>query len=288
MAPLFLYTLELGGGRWYVGTTAHPPRRLREHRGGRGSEWTNLHPPLGAFSRRYPLERLQCSPEEARLREDAKVKVMMLHHGVENVRGGSYSRANLSRSDVKGLLKELYHAIGGCLRCGHKSHWADKCFAATDVCGNQITDDEMTDDEGEEWGRPSPARRSPAVGRQSQRGRGLERERERTPRSRRRGGCRRCGRVGHTEDTCYARTTVDGETLDSGPEPEGADCCHRCGRAGHWSADCYAKADVNGNSLQRGRSTGHRGRSRSLRRQQSAPSDSDSESSFDSESDSSY
>ena len=81
---------------------------------------------------------------------------------------------------------------------------------------------------------------------------------------------------------------MDGETLDPEYESEGADCCHRCGRAGHWSADCYAKADVNGNSLQRGRSTGHRGRSRPLRWQQSAPSDSDSESSFDSESDSSY
>ena len=188
MAPLFLYTLELEGGHWYVGTTSNPPQRLREHRGGRGSEWTRIHPPKGTFSQRYPLEKLECSPEEARLREDMKVKAVMLKEGIGCVRGGSYSRADFTRSDLNGLKKELFHANEGCLRCGRQSHWASNCFATTDIFGDTISDDE-----DEEWGQ--------------------ERERERTPLRQR--GCRRCGRASHTEESCYAKTTLDGEPLDS-------------------------------------------------------------------------
>jgi len=29
-----------------------------------------------------------------------------------------------------------------------------------------------------------------------------------------------------------------------------SDCCTECGRKGHWAKDCYAKSDVNGNSLE--------------------------------------
>lgn len=62
---------------------------------------------------------------------------------------GSYTREELGRTDIKALSKELRHADGGCLRCGHKSHWAKDCYANTDVCGNDISDDEYEEEEEE-------------------------------------------------------------------------------------------------------------------------------------------
>ena len=39
-------TLELEGGRFYVGYTDDVPRRIAEHFLGRGSHWTRTHPPV--------------------------------------------------------------------------------------------------------------------------------------------------------------------------------------------------------------------------------------------------
>lgn len=140
MPDTFLYTLELSGGFWYVGTTQAPSRRFKEHKDGRGAEWTKLHKPI-AFSKTYAmkcLKQVDYDSCEMRLQEDAQVKKIMLDQGINVVRGGSYSQKVLKRDDTKALCKELFHANNGCLRCGRKSHWAKDCFATKDVCGNVI------------------------------------------------------------------------------------------------------------------------------------------------------
>ena len=182
----FLYTLQLKNQRYYVGTTTDPKRRLREHREGQGSEWTRQYPPLG-FSKHHPLRELVGCDANARLEEDAQVKKLMIRYGIDLVRGGSYSRPSLSRSDVRALSKELFHATNVCLRCGRPSHWVSDCYAKTDIIGNQIQD---SDEE-----MPPPKRKKC------------------------RAICLRCGRWNHTEETCYASTTIDGELiLDSGTD----------------------------------------------------------------------
>jgi hypothetical protein len=92
--PLFvLYTLELEDGKWFVGTTRCPQICLLQHRSGKGHKWTRLHPPVGGFSQRYPLKLLsrKCCNDRVRLQEeDARVRLIMLDHGFDNVRGGSF------------------------------------------------------------------------------------------------------------------------------------------------------------------------------------------------------
>ena len=51
--------------------------------------------------------------------------------------------------------------------------------------------------------------------------------------------CIRCGRPGHFINTCYARTDIDGNSLE-----EDEDVCYRCGRPGHYANTCYARTSI--------------------------------------------
>ena len=88
--------------------------------------------------------------------------------------------------------------------------------------------------------------------------------------------CMRCGRSGHFQSNCYAKTEVEGtsirkETWSSevyetkfsnhekckkherqcGAKRSGSvkSMCIRCGRPGHFVSNCYANTDVDGNSI---------------------------------------
>ena len=257
--PIFLYTLRLQDNCWYVGTTGVPPARLRQHREGEGSEWTRAHPVLGGFQ---SLKKLQTSDVEARFEEDKQVKVLMNQYGIEAVRGGSYSQVKLCREDVKALSRELWHAQGGCLRCGRKGHWANGCYARTDVSGNPIEEDAS----------PPPSQGSPNMAGKHSRPVGFERGRgkggggkggsvwggkgsasgSRAPTR----GCQLCGRANHTREQCFASTNVHGEFIgeeeedDDDEEEEEDGYCFRCGRPGHWASECFARSHIDGRRLQ--------------------------------------
>ena len=84
---MYLYTLELEHGCFYVGTTNNPAQRLKQDRAGYGSEWTKHHKAI-CFAYEYPLQKLKCTACEARLYEDMHLKKVMMQQGVDNVRGG--------------------------------------------------------------------------------------------------------------------------------------------------------------------------------------------------------
>ena len=92
------------------------------------------------------------------------------------------------------------------------------------------------------------------------------------------GNCERCGRKGHTDDSCKFTETVDGEPIetmelsfsssDNSDEtvieeyqltpvkPQGyygsthhTTGCYRCGRWGHYARDCYARTDIEGGKI---------------------------------------
>jgi predicted GIY-YIG superfamily endonuclease len=156
---MYLYILELNQGKWYVGTTQNIKTRYTQHCNGKGAAFTKKYPPIKIFSYNIVPENT------ARLREDFEVKRLMGEHGIENVRGGSYSSIRLSEDSINALSRELNHAMDLCLECGSSEHWvndcpdlvfcprcgrnthtSEQCYAKRDING-QVLDDLDSDDD---------------------------------------------------------------------------------------------------------------------------------------------
>ena len=109
-----VYTLELEGGRFYVGYTDDVPRRIAEHFLGRGSHWTRTHP---------PVKVLEVVPGNKEL-ENATTIALMCRHGWRNVRGGMWCSVEmrsmpvpLARALAQKPPREIPEAAGYAYEC---------------------------------------------------------------------------------------------------------------------------------------------------------------------------
>jgi hypothetical protein len=80
-----VYTLELEGGKYYVGYSDDVLRRIAEHWLQRGSLWTRTH---------RPVKVLEVVPGNLEL-ETAKTIALMCDKGWRNVRGGPYCQLEM-------------------------------------------------------------------------------------------------------------------------------------------------------------------------------------------------
>ncbi|ETI40842.1 hypothetical protein L914_13298 [Phytophthora nicotianae] len=233
-----IYVLALVEGKFYVGKTARAnvDERLEEHKSGKGSAWTRLYRPL-----RIAETIRNADPFD----EDKFTKKWMLKYGIENVRGGSYSRVDLTPGDIDALSRQLRGSTDQCFVCGSKSHFAAQC--PDKKAGVAADDDAEAALECLRCGRDSHTAES-CYAKSHANGSNW---------------CLRCGREGHGEASCYAKThAVLGEIIEpgeeesvgggddvdslSGEEEEEMLECLRCGRDGHTSDSCYAKTHANG------------------------------------------
>ena len=169
-----IYVLLCKNNRYYVGRTDRPLRdRIEEHFSRNGSEWT----------RRYkPIRVVETITDANEFDEDKYTKKYMREHGIERVRGGSYSQVQLPEYSLMALEKELCNASNLCFRCNRRGHFASNCYASSKADGSPIDDDDdSNDDDDEEWEELTT--------------------------------CYRCGRIGHYANQCYASTHVSGRRL---------------------------------------------------------------------------
>lgn len=114
-----IYTLELKGGLYYVGSTKNPQRRIAEHFEGKGSSFTKRYRPEHVHS----LER-----DVSVFLEDARTLELMYEFGINNVRGGSYPNDVLTSGQVDEITSKISWATGRCSLCSSTEHMMRDCL----------------------------------------------------------------------------------------------------------------------------------------------------------------
>ena len=115
---VYIYTLVLQNGKYYVGKSTNVKRRFQQHLIGKGSNWAKLH---------KPLQILEFTEEQTEFDEDNKTKQLMMEYGIDNVRGGSYSKPELKKWQIKSLESEFKGLRNQCYLCGKEGHYAVEC-----------------------------------------------------------------------------------------------------------------------------------------------------------------
>ena len=197
-----IYILKLEGGNYYVGKTDNPTKRYQEHVDGKGSAWTRKWPPVA-------VEKIV--PNAGPFDEDKYTKEMMLAHGIEKVRGGSYVRVDLEPTQVENLTKELRGATDKCSECGKGDHFVRSCPLLADKKKNYDLKEKCSVGRAETVVKCSTCNRM---------GHWASTCYAKTKIN---SGCYRCGRKGHYSNNCYAKTHSNGEVLNVENEDEDED-----------------------------------------------------------------
>lgn len=112
---MYIYTLRLEQGKFYVGTT---DKLLWKQIDNDNCEWTRMY---------APIEVTEIRTMKSALDEDSVTKEIMSRYGIDNVRGGSYCRPRLDKRTIHSLKFEIRRIVCRCFRCGQRGHWADTC-----------------------------------------------------------------------------------------------------------------------------------------------------------------
>lgn len=128
---MYIYVLKLKGEKYYVGKTKNLESRLRQHKTGYGSKWTQ----------KYGFCKCIKKIQEQRLSDEDAVTIdYMSRYGINNVRGGSFSKFVLEphlRIAAKQMIKSIKNK---CNRCGEKGHYVEQCNNEPDHYLNKIYD----------------------------------------------------------------------------------------------------------------------------------------------------
>ena len=115
---VYIYVLQLKSGKYYVGKTSTPEFRIKSHFNASGSLWTKKY---------SPLKIIDLIPDCDNFDEDKYTIKYMEKFGIDNVRGGSYTRFKLDKS-IKNLInKNISSATDKCFKCGKTGHFSNNC-----------------------------------------------------------------------------------------------------------------------------------------------------------------
>jgi predicted GIY-YIG superfamily endonuclease len=125
-----VYILRLLAGKYYVGTSVNPTKRIKDHFAGRGAGWTKQYKPIGVEAVLNGVDVFT---------EDMMTKHMMAEKGIDNVRGAFYVRNEIPEPEQKMIQREIWSANSVCMRCGRAGHFAHACEHIRDIEGRFIT-----------------------------------------------------------------------------------------------------------------------------------------------------
>lgn len=114
-----IYVLRCIDNKYYIGKTKLDNDTIfRQHKNDKSRVFTNKYP---------PIDLIEFFQSDNLLEEDNTTKKYMIMYGIENVRGGSYTKLELEDWQIKSLEHEFKSASNCCFRCGEKGHFAKDC-----------------------------------------------------------------------------------------------------------------------------------------------------------------
>lgn len=114
----YIYVLELNDDKWYVGKSKFPVHRATAH--------FHSSVPASAWTSMYEVRRVVSIHEcTNRFDEDVRVLELMSEHGVENVRGGSFSQIVLDHHSRTVIERMLRTSEDRCYVCGEDGHFSN-------------------------------------------------------------------------------------------------------------------------------------------------------------------
>ena len=116
---VLIYILKCNNNKYYIGKTfKNINKRFKKHLKGFGASWTKKHKPIKILNI-YE----NCDDYD----EDKYTKMYMDKYGIDNVRGGSYTKVKLDKDVIKFINKELTSIHNKCYECGSKTHFVKNC-----------------------------------------------------------------------------------------------------------------------------------------------------------------
>lgn len=244
---VIIYILELEQGKFYVGKTTNLKVRLSQHFKGEGCEWTKKYKPIKLH------EKINGDDYD----EDKYTKIYMDKYGIDNVRGGMYSKIVLDDNDIKHLNASSTSTNDRCFHCDQSGHYAAQC---PNVVRKPVIDNNKK--ENVTYNNISKKENDHLIGKNNKKENliicdrcGRDHKKENCYATYHKDGhliaCERCG-YDHNKKDCYATYHKDGYLIideQAYTRASETNVCSRCLKKGHYRIDCYEKFDINNKQI---------------------------------------